>query len=225
MAIRLVAFDFDGTLVHTAPDIVRATNEFLQLHGREPLPEQEVIEHIGMGLVGLIRGVVPEAAHHPEIAADIEAQFSKVYDEHVLREVRPFDGVKEFLSQWPHRTAIVSNKPERYIHQILKHLRLDQIPWSAIIGGDSLRTKKPHPLPLETAMNAAGASSEETLMVGDGPPDMGVALACKTHLLAVSFGYSPLSELRALGAEHWIDHFQELPRKIVQLESYDETPH
>ncbi len=220
MSIELVAFDFDGTLVHTAPDIIRATNEFLQLHGREPLSDDEVISHIGMGLTDLIRGVIPEAAHHPEIAKAIETQFSKVYDEHVLRDARPFDGVVEFLTTWKGKVAIVSNKPERYIHQLLKHLKMDRIPWTSIIGGDTLSQRKPHPLTLETAMRDARCGPGETLMVGDGPPDVGVAIACKTPLLAVSFGYSPLAELQSLGAQHWIDHFEELPRKILQLESY-----
>lgn len=220
VSIELIAFDFDGTLIHTAPDIIRATNEFLELHGREPLSDIEVIEHIGMGLTDLIRGVVPEAAHHPEIAQAIETQFSRVYDEHVLRDARPFDGAEEFLASWPGKLAIVSNKPERYIHQLLQHLKLDRIPWTSVIGGDTLTERKPHPLPLETAMRESGCGPSQTLMVGDGPPDIGVAIACKTSLLAVSFGYSPLAELKQLGAQHWIDHFSELPRKIVQIESY-----
>jgi phosphoglycolate phosphatase len=220
VSIELVAFDFDGTLVHTAPDIISATNEFLQLHGREPLPDEEVITHIGMGLLGLIRGVVPEAEHHPEIARAIEDQFSRVYDEHVLRQARLFDGVEEFLQSWPGKLAIVSNKPERYIHLLLEHLKVDRFPWCAIVGGDTLSQCKPDPLPLEHAMRLAGCGPDETLMVGDGPPDIGVALACKTKLLAVSFGYSPLAELKSLGAEHSLDHFSALASKIVQLEAY-----
>ncbi len=220
MAIRLVAFDFDGTLVHTAPDIITATNEFLQLHGRDPLSDEEVITHIGMGLIGLIRGVVPEAEHHPQIAASIEQQFSKVYDGHVLKQAQPFEGVREFLQNWPHEVAIVSNKPEKYIHLLLDHLNLRTRPWAAIIGGDTFEEKKPHPMPLIEAMSAAGVKPEETLMVGDGPPDVGVALACNTPFLAVSFGYSPLRELKDLGAEHWIEHFEELPRAIQRLEKF-----
>ena len=220
MSIKLVAFDFDGTLIHTAPDIISATNEFLQLHGREPLPDHEVISHIGMGLIGLIRGVVPEAEHHPEIAAAIEAQFSKVYDAHVLKQAVPFDGVREFLDAWPHQIAIVSNKPERYIAPLLKHLKLDHYPWAAIIGGDTYPERKPHPLPLEMAMKAAKVEPHETLMVGDGPPDVGVALACKTQFMAVSFGYSPLEELKSLGAEHSVGHFLELQGAIENLESF-----
>ncbi|MGE0762393.1 MAG: HAD family hydrolase [Bdellovibrionales bacterium] len=221
MSIKLVAFDFDGTLVHTAPDIINATNEFLQLHGRERLSDHEVMIHIGNGLVGLIRGVVPEAEHHPQIAEAIETQFSKVYDAYVLQQAQPFDGVREFLDAWPHKVAIVSNKPERYIHMLLKHLKMDHYPWSAVIGGDTYPEKKPHPLPLQNAMKAAGVSAEETLMVGDGPPDIEVALACKTHLLGVTFGYSPEAELRSLGAKHFVGSFLELPLAIKGLERYN----
>jgi phosphoglycolate phosphatase len=220
MSIELVAFDFDGTLVHTAPDIILATNAFLELHGRPPLADDEIITHIGMGLLGLIHGVVPEAAHHPGIVREIESQFGRVYDGYILNNPRLFDGAEQFIKTWPRKMAIVSNKPERYIRLILKHLQIHDLPWAAIVGGDTLSQCKPDPLPLRHAMEAAGCGPDETLMVGDGPPDIGVALACKTKLLAVSFGYSPLTELQSLGAEHSLDHFNDLKAKIMQLEAY-----
>lgn len=221
MAIKLLCFDFDGTLVHTAPDIISATNEFLILHGHKALSDQEVISHIGMGLVGLLHGVVPEAQHHPELRKEIERQFSKIYDAHVLSQPQPFDGVREFLSNCPKKIAVVSNKPQKYIHQLLRHLKLDLHPWTAVIGGDTYAECKPNPLPLLQAIKMADCSPQETLMVGDGPPDVGVAKACGTPFLGVSFGYSTPSELRALGAEHFIDHFAELPRAISRFESFD----
>lgn len=220
MAIKLIAFDFDGTLVHTAPDIITATNEFLQLHGRKTLSDQEILEHIGMGLIALIRGVVPEAEHHEKLAIAVEEQFSRIYDLHVLKNPQPFDGVREFLDSWPHKIAIVSNKPEKYIHQILKHLEMDSYPWSSIIGGDTFVEKKPHPLPLENAMRAAGVSPNETLMVGDGPPDVGVAVSCGVAMLAVTFGYSTIAELRSLGAKHSLEHFEHLHSFIRQFENF-----
>lgn len=219
MAIELVAFDFDGTLVDTAPDIIRATNDFLELHGRTRLSDAEVIVHIGMGLVDLIQGVVPEAKRHPDLAVHVENQFSKLYDQYVLNDPRPFSGAEDFLKQWPKKVAIVSNKPQKYIHQILKHLNWDRFPWVAIVGGDTYGERKPHPMPLQEVMKQANVDASQTLMVGDGPPDMGVAKACGAHLLAVTFGYSPISELRDLGAEHWIGEFAELRRHIERLDS------
>ncbi|MBX7232393.1 MAG: HAD hydrolase-like protein [Bdellovibrionales bacterium] len=221
MSIELIAFDFDGTLVHTAPDIIKATNAFLQLHGRKPLSDLEIIDHIGMGLVGLIRGVIPEAEHHPEIAAHVENQFSKIYDEFVLEEPVLFDGVEDFLKSCPLKIAVVSNKPERYIHQIFRHLKLDHYPWVSIVGGDTHPECKPNPLPLKTVMSAAKVTPNQTLMVGDGPPDVGVALACKSHLLAVDFGYSPLAELKSLGAEFHISHFNQIMSHIERLDQID----
>jgi len=217
MPIQLVMFDFDGTLVDTAPDLIRSTNIFLESRGQQPLPEETIRSHIGFGLKNLMLESFPEALEHPAKVAEIEKEFLAIYDQQFLKTPELYPNAREFLETWNGDIAIVSNKRARYIHPILEHLKIDKLPWKAIIGGDTLAQMKPHPTPFLEAMKNAGTDRATTVMVGDGEPDVEGALAVGIHSIAVSFGYSSIERLVHLGANDTIDNFSELTKKLNAL--------
>lgn len=207
--IQLVIFDFDGTLVDTAPDLVRTTNIFLRSKGHEGLHPDAIRAEIGMGLVNLVKSIFPEGFTDPNYARDIETEFRSLYDSEYLTSPALFEGVREFLEAWPGQAAIVSNKKEKYIRPILEHLSL-HYPWATIIGGDTHGVMKPHPTPFLKAMEAARVDPEDTIIVGDGHPDIEGAAAVGCPSVAVDFGYTHLSELMSLGAKYSISSYFEL---------------
>lgn len=208
--IELVIFDFDGTLVDTAPDLIRSTNFYLESKGFDPLPEERIRGEIGMGLRKLIHDVYPEPNKDEAFKRRIEGEFLSVYERELLHSPRLFDGVYEFLTEWDKQIAIVSNKRLRFILPILKHLKIDEFNWVKVIGGDTYPTMKPSPEPFLGAIEAAGVTPEETLVVGDGHPDIEGALALGSPCVAVEFGYAPVQELLDLGAWKSIASFAEL---------------
>jgi phosphoglycolate phosphatase len=214
---QLVIFDFDGTLIDTAPDLISATNLFLRQEGLEPLPEARIREEIGMGLRNLILDLYPRDGNDPEREARIYAGFIAVYEREFLKSPRPFEGVREFLGDWNGRIAIVSNKRSKFIKPILEHLELHHFDWSAVIGGDTYANMKPHPEPFLAAMDAAGVTPEETLIVGDGLPDVQGAQAVGSRCVAVDFGYTPGEELMNHGAWRKMSSFTELLPLIETL--------
>lgn len=216
--IELVIFDFDGTLVDTAPDLIRATNIFLESKGFEALPPAYIRSEIGMGLRKLILDVYPDDTRLDDNARKlIEAEFLEVYDREFLQSPTLFPGAHEFLVEWDGQIAIVSNKRERYIQPILKKLEIDKLPWVSVIGGDTFANMKPHPEPFLEAMTAAGVGPEETLIVGDGTPDVLGALAVGSRCVAVDFGYHNVEQLVELGAWGRIESFEKLLPLIRQI--------
>lgn len=217
MATQLVLLDFDGTLVDTAPDLIRATNRFLKSKNRYELPEKTIRDQIGFGLFNLVQKTFPDALGDAKAMQELQSQFLATYEEEILRTPTFFPGAFQFLQTWPGKFAIVSNKRVRLIEKILKHMQIDTLPWVAIIGGDSYPQMKPHPLPFIEAMKKAGIERANTVMVGDGEPDIEGALAVGIPSVAVSFGYSPIERLVQLGAGATIDDFAELPSVLEKL--------
>ncbi len=208
--IQLVLFDFDGTLVDTAPDLVRAANLYLKSKSLPTLTEHQIRREIGMGLRRFIAEIYPEKNKDDEFRKRIEREFIDVYDREYLTSPRLFDGVREFLNDFEGRVAIVSNKRERYIRPILKKLELDNHPWVRIVGGDTFGQMKPHPEPFLRVIEAAGLTPEETLIVGDGHPDVEGALAIGSPSVVVGFGYTSSDELMDLGGTYSIESYDEL---------------
>lgn len=208
--IDLVIFDFDGTLIDTAPDLIRATNLYLESQGFEPLPAAAIRNEIGMGLRKFIADIYPNHHHDEGKIKQIELDFLAIYEREYLTSPDPFPGVLQFLAEWDQKAAIVSNKRARFIQPILQKVGLDTYPWSAIIGGDTYPTMKPHPAPLLAAIEAAGATPETTLIVGDGFPDVHGALAVGSRCVAVEFGYTDADQLIAQGAWRRLASFDDL---------------
>jgi phosphoglycolate phosphatase len=215
--IQLVIFDFDGTLVDTAPDLIRAANLFLKAEGLEELSPERIRGEIGLGLRRFILDLYPADQRNEKTLARIEKEFIGIYEKEFLKSPRLFEGARQFLTEWDGRVAIVSNKRARFIHPILKKLELDSLNWARIVGGDTYPNMKPHPEPFLGAMAAAGAEPEETLIVGDGTPDVQGAQAIGSRCVAVDFGYEPVENLMELGAWRSISRYDELHRLIQSI--------
>jgi phosphoglycolate phosphatase len=215
--IQLVIFDFDGTLVDTAPDLIRTANRFLRSKGHSGLAPEAIRAEIGMGLVNMLKGIFPEGFVNSREQINVETEFRALYDSEYLTSPSLFEGAMEFLEGWDGQIAIVSNKKVRYIQPILDKLGVGHHPWRAIIGGDTLPVMKPHPQPFLAAIEAAQVDPEDTIVIGDGVPDIQGALAAGCRSVAVEFGYTPVSELMGLGAWKSIGSYFDLLPLIRQI--------
>jgi phosphoglycolate phosphatase len=228
--IQLLAFDLDGTLFETSQGIANAFNALMREKGLPPVEKSVITSFIGTGLRDLLSKLEDYYEKHSSQSVDVakiraemgdlprlEAEFRQHYNQNFLEESFLYPGVLDFLNSWQHKVAIVSNKTEYYVRELINQTELRKFDWVRIIGGNSLPQKKPHPLPLQEVIQQAGVTPGETLMIGDGLPDMWVARNAQVKPVAVSFGYTPLSELIQNGAHAYIHKYDELPKVITDL--------
>lgn len=203
--VDLVIFDLDGTLIHSAPDIVATTNELMRRKNRATLPDQTIIDAIGEGLMELVYSCFPDVKGNQAEIERIAGDFASVYEENLLKRTTVYDGVLEFLEESssgkrPRKVAIVTNKRIAWTEKTLAGLKLDRFPWVKVFGADSLAERKPHPLPLLEVMKAAGIGPERTVMVGDGLPDMRAAGRAGVPAIGCAYGYCHSKKLTDAGA-------------------------
>jgi phosphoglycolate phosphatase len=218
LAGAVIAFDLDGTLVDTAPDLIGVLNVILAEHGHAGLPLEASRWLVGRGArVMLERGF---AAAGELLAPDrldaLFARFIALYRARIADESRPFPGVAEALDHLAGagaRLAVCTNKPTGLSRALLDALDLSSR-FAAIVGPDLAGAAKPDPRHLAYAVEAAGGG--RALMVGDSAADVGAARAAGAPVVAVSFGYTDIPALD-LGADQVIDHFAELPAAARRL--------
>ncbi|WII72221.1 HAD hydrolase-like protein [Bdellovibrio sp. 22V] len=213
----LLAFDLDGTLIDSAPDIITAVNRTLSLHGKRTLADDVIVAHIGEGLKKLIADLFIEDNLDPAETIDVEMEFLRIYQEEMLKKTTPFPGVENFLGSYDGPIAIITNKNELPAKTIIKHLGLDRYPWVSVFGADSLDERKPSPLPLQTTMQLAGHTPANTFMIGDGIPDVLSALRAGVPSIAIGFGYTSLSLLEKYEPRGVLNHYEELHQLVDRL--------
>jgi phosphoglycolate phosphatase len=208
-----IAFDLDGTLVDTAPDLIGTLNVLLAEEGLTPLPLAEARPFIGRGAKWMIeRGFQAAGAPiDPPTATRLFDRFLGYYLEHIADESRPFPGVETALDALKARGArlcVCTNKRTDLSRALLDALDLSRR-FDAIVGADLAPAIKPDPRHLTTAVAAAGGAIDRAVMVGDAATDAGAARGAGAPLILVSFGYTE-TPAHELAPDLLIDHFDEL---------------
>lgn len=95
-----IAFDLDGTLVESAPDLIGAVNAILIAEGYEPLEYSKGRPFISRGARWLLQwGLAAAGAPDPAArAAALFPRFISHYGAHIADESLPFPGVVDALT-------------------------------------------------------------------------------------------------------------------------------
>lgn len=217
---RTLAFDLDGTLVDSAPDLLASLNFVLGEAGLAPMEASRVRSLVGGGARLMIeRGLAFHGVRKTESEVDrMLADFLRFYEGHIADHSRPFPGAAatlDLLASQGAKLIVVTNKIERYATQLLEILGLDSR-FLLIAGPDTFGVRKPDPGHLLRAVEQAGGLRSSTVMIGDSSTDVSTARAARVPVVAVSFGYSEIAP-HDLGADHVIDRLDELPSVLSRL--------
>jgi len=215
-----IAFDLDGTLVDTAPDLISALNFILDREGLPPVPLDAARNMIGAGARKLLeRGLELEGRAASVWDIDrLSADFIAYYAAHIADASRPFEGLERALDDLAAlgcRLAVCTNKLEWLSRRLLDELGLSRR-FAAICGADTFGVSKPDPAILRQTIARAGGSPSFSIMVGDAGTDVGVARRAGVPVIGVTFGYTdiPMADLKP---DRVIAHMRDLPAAVDEL--------
>jgi phosphoglycolate phosphatase len=220
LAGAVIAFDLDGTLVDTAPDLIGALNVVLGEEGLPPLPVASARSLVGRGARFLIEhGFRAEGVTvPPERAEDLVERFVAIYLARIADESRPFPGCEAALDALTAEGAVLAVCTNKRTSLSLALLDALGMTWrfAAVVGPDRAPAAKPDRRHLEFAVAQAGGRVDRAVMVGDSATDVGAARAAGAPSVVVDFGYTEIPPAD-LGGDVLISDFSQLPAAVRQL--------
>jgi N-acetyl-D-muramate 6-phosphate phosphatase len=187
--IKAVLFDLDGTLLDTAQDFHESLNDLRAEERLAPLSFETVraqVSHGGHALVRLGFGTLPPDEHET-----LRRRLLNIYRQRLARHTRLFEGGDEMLDAIEQRGlawGIVTNKPGWLTDPLLIEVKLHDRA-RAVVSGDTLPERKPHPSPLLHAAKTLGVEPRECVFVGDAERDCQAAQAAGMYSVIAGFGY------------------------------------
>lgn len=198
--IEAVAFDLDGTLCDSVPDLAAAANAMRQSLGMDELPINQVQSYVGDGVGLLVHRALTE--HYDGMAEQNLwergfNEFVRFYYLNIANQTRLYPEVEATLGLIKTLglpLAVVTNKSEKLAVKLLEDLNIRDY-FSIVVGGDTLPERKPAAEPLLFVADVLGVQPENLLMVGDSHNDILCARAAKCAVLGVNFGYGNMVQL------------------------------
>ena len=211
-------FDFDGTLIDSAPDLTRALDRALERAGLEGVGLELGTQMVGHGAGALVEQAVRHVTNDDSFT--MKSPLCRLLLSVFLEEYEPicaetsvlYSGATEVIKTLKaegKQVGLVTNKPRRFVQLMLPAFGL-QDAFDSIVAGDDLPTKKPHPDMVHHALTDLGRTPHEACLVGDSKADLGAAKAAGVTSILVSYGYTGDLDVYDCGADRVIQDLMEL---------------
>jgi phosphoglycolate phosphatase len=214
---KLIIFDLDGTLIDSVPDLAISVNLMLKELKHTEFDENTIRQWVGNGALTLVKRALSQSLNIDEkldskVVDHALNIFLKIYSQNLAVSTRTYPNVAttlKALKEKGYTLAIVTNKPFEFVEPLLNKLELNNI-FKHILGGDSLKEKKPSPMPLLHVCKEFKVSVEESIMIGDSKNDILSANACNMQSIGVTYGYNYGESIDIYNPTTTIDNFAKL---------------
>ena len=194
-----VLFDLDGTLVDTAPDLMRAHNHVMKKFGYPTKSTEEIRNLVGKGAGAMIgRSIWGQAkkefgkVNDEKVKNEMVTEFVDFYGKNIINESTLIKGVKEFLNWCKDQSismAVCTNKQERLSNDLLKKIGIYDY-FEYVAGSDTFDYCKPDPRHLTSVVEILDGDIKKSIMIGDSETDANAAKAAEIPIILLEDGYT-----------------------------------
>ena len=188
-----VLFDLDGTLVDTAPDLIRAHNHVMKKFGYPSKSIDELRNAVGSGAKAIMaKGNGKWEWFDEKIKNEMTDEFLSFYKKNILHESTLLNGVKEFLKWCKNENismAVCTNKTEYLAIDLLKKIGVYDF-FEYVSGYNTFEYCKPDPRHLLKTIEILDGDKKKSIMIGDSETDANAAKAAEIPMILLKYGYT-----------------------------------
>ena len=194
-----ILFDLDGTLVDTAPDLMRAHNHVMKRFGYPTKSTEEIRNLVGQGAGAMLgRSIWGQAkkefgkVQDEKVKKEMVKDFIEFYSKNIVKESTLINGVKEFLI-WSKKNnismAVCTNKTDYLAVDLLKKIGIYDY-FEYVAGHNTFDYCKPDPRHLTSIIDILGGDVKKSLMIGDSETDANAAKEAGIPVILMEDGYT-----------------------------------
>ena len=200
--IFTILFDLDGTLVDTAPDLMRAHNHVMSKFGYPTKSTEEIRNLVGQGAGAMLgRSIWGQAkkefgkVQDEKIKKEMVKEFINYYGNNIVKESKLIKGVENFLI-WAKNNnismGVCTNKQEHLAVDLLKQIKIYDY-FEYVAGGNTFDYCKPDPRHLTNVIEIMGGDIKKSIMFGDSENDADAAKSAGIPMILLEDGYTDKS--------------------------------
>ena len=194
-----ILFDLDGTLVDTAPDLMRAHNYVMKKFGYPTKSTEEIRNLVGQGAGAMLgRSIWGQAkkefgkVQDEKIKKEMIKDFIDFYGKNIVNESTLINGVKDFLI-WSKKNnismAVCTNKTDYLAVDLLKKIGIYDF-FEYVAGYNTFDYCKPDPRHLTSVIEILQGDIKKSLMIGDSETDANAAKNAGIPVILMEDGYT-----------------------------------
>ena len=194
-----ILFDLDGTLVDTAPDLMRAHNHVMKKFGYPTKSTEEIRNLVGQGAGAMLgRSIWGQAkkefgkVQDKKIKEEMVRDFVDFYGKNIVNESTLINGVKDFLIWAKEKNismAVCTNKQEHLAVDLLKKIGIYDF-FEYVAGHNTFDYCKPDPRHLTSVIEILNGDIKKSLMIGDSETDANAAKDAGIPVILLEDGYT-----------------------------------
>lgn len=209
--VRLIIFDFDGTLGDTRRNILLTMRQTMEALSLPVADEATTAATIGLPLRDCYLQIYPDLSDAMVDAC--AATYRRLFDINKKQLVPAlFPHVRETLAELHARgyvLTVASSRSSASLREFLSDMGIIGY-ISLILGADDVARAKPDPEPVLQTLRTLAIPAAETLVVGDMPVDILMGARAGARTCAVTYGNATPAALRAAGADFLISDIAQL---------------
>lgn len=215
--MRLLIFDFDGTLADTGQVIIRTLSQTLSELGLEPPAPEALREYIGLPLARIFERA--SASEDQELISKAVRIYRARFPENCKKDIRLYPGVREALERFQNMglsLAIASSRERNSLLALVDQVGIASF-FSVIAGEQDVQKHKPEPDIAKFVCEKTGIPANEAMFIGDTIYDIGAGRAAGMLTCGIAYGNHTGEHLLEAGADFVIDRFDGLVPIVIGI--------
>jgi phosphoglycolate phosphatase len=210
--LKVIIFDFDGTIADTFDAIVNISNRLSTEFGYKQTTPEELDEIRNLSSKEIIRRSGVSIFKLPFILRKFKLELNRE-----IHKLKTISGIKDSLIQLKHqgnRLAIITSNDRENVIKFLQNNNLQEL-FDTIYSGATLFGKSKV---INKFIREQNIEAAEAIYVGDETRDIEAAKKSKMKTIAVSWGFNSEAVLAAHQPDFLIHHPSELVTVVEQLQ-------